>query len=178
LNMHALRAICETLVASPLLQQCFDDEKPTDPYFPQDNASDTLSIVFEVGAQLQAVEIKSPQRWSLKRPSKGPGLARLCCVEPSPTASERSAPRLEPAFKRSTTPVFPLRYPTSCASKPTRCCTIRCSPAAQSTLPLPSRPSAIIPSTTDVDRPRRSKTNRAHQDLTGCRPDQTASRIA
>jgi hypothetical protein len=51
LSIHVRRALCETLVASPLLRQRFD-EKPKDLYSPQDNASDARSIVFEVPTQL------------------------------------------------------------------------------------------------------------------------------
>jgi len=60
LNLHPLRgALFETLVVGELIKQRFNDGKPAELYFWRDNTGNEVDVVFEVGTELQAVEIKS-----------------------------------------------------------------------------------------------------------------------
>jgi len=60
LNTHAQRgALFETLVVSEFIKQRFNAAQPADLYFWRDNVGHEVDLLFEVGARLQSVEIKS-----------------------------------------------------------------------------------------------------------------------
>jgi len=60
LNTHAQRgALFETLAVSEFVKQRFNAAQPADLYFWRDNVGHEVDLLFEVGQQLQSVEIKS-----------------------------------------------------------------------------------------------------------------------
>jgi predicted AAA+ superfamily ATPase len=60
LNIHAQRgALFETLVVSEFVKRRFNAAQPADLYFWRDNVGHEVDLLFEVGQQLQSVEIKS-----------------------------------------------------------------------------------------------------------------------
>jgi predicted AAA+ superfamily ATPase len=60
LNIHAQRgALFETLVVSEFVKRRFNAAQPADLYFWRDNLGHEVDLLFEVGQQLQSVEIKS-----------------------------------------------------------------------------------------------------------------------